>query len=87
MAIQGECVIAVSAGVMHTITATRDGGVFGWGAAKMLGIPHAATVVVVRPGEADDAKDEDEERVRLLIVMSPHRYPQLSCVPRSSRAV
>ena len=76
-ALQDEWVVAVSPATCHTIAVTRGGGVFGWGAADGLGLPEAATVVVVRPGEDDD--EEDEEQV---CIMSPHRYPQLSCVPR-----
>ncbi len=73
-----ERVVAVSVGVFHTIAAsTRDCSVFGWGRAEGLGLPEAITFEVVQPGE--DGDDEERE----VCIMSPHRYPQLSCVPRS----
>ncbi len=76
-ALHNESVIAMSP-AFHTIAATRDVGVFCWGAAGGLGMPHAATVVVVRPGKNDDAEE--------VCIISLHRNPQLSCVPCSSRA-
>ena len=36
--LQGEWVIAVSAGVAHTVAVTRGGSVFGWGDTGVLGL-------------------------------------------------
>ena len=44
-ALDGEWVIAVSAGKSHTIAVTRGGSVFGWGEASALGLPDTATTI------------------------------------------
>ncbi len=77
-ALRDELLVAVSPGMNHTVAATRGCSVFGWGEAKGLGLPEAASEEVAQPGEDDD--DEEEERE---CVMSSHRYPQLTCGPRS----
>ena len=76
---QGDWVVAVAAGSAHSLAVTRDGGVFGWGVADGLGLPHAQTVSVQRP---DAAEEDDEEDGSQLCVLSPHRYPHLACAPR-----
>ena len=48
----------------HAIAVTRVGGVFGWGAVEYLGLPETAAV-----------QNEGSE----WCVLSPCRYPQLSC--------
>ena len=67
-ALQGEWVVAVSAGVAHTIAVTRGGGMFGWGAANGLGLQDAAV-------SGDEDEDEDD-----ACILFPCRYPQLSSV-------
>ena len=42
--LQGEWVIAVSAGVAHTVAVKRGGSVFSWGKAQALGLQDAASV-------------------------------------------
>ena len=61
----GKWVVAVTCGIRHTIAVVRDGGVFGWGHAKGLGLP-----------EADAAVPDDGE-----CVFTPCRYSELSCLP------
>ena len=60
-----------SVGMYYTVAATHNVGVFGWGLAEGLGLPQATTDVI----DFDDAPR--------VCVLSPHRYPQLACVPRS----
>ncbi len=71
-ALPDACVVAVSAS--HTvagpaIAVTRDGSVFGWGLAELLGVPGTATAVLHR-----DARTGFEERH----IVSPFRFPHLS---------
>ena len=65
-ALRDECVVAVTCAHRHTVAATRDGRVFGWGYVHGLGLPEAAATV------ADDGDG--------YCVFSPCRYQQLSCM-------
>ncbi len=64
-----EWLVAVALGLYHTIVATRDGSVFGWGVGGGLCLSEAA------------ASEHDENGI--LSVVLPNRYPQLTCVLRS----
>ena len=63
--LRNEWVVAVTCGECHTIAAARDGGVFGWGYVKGLGLP-----------EADATAPNDG-----YCVVFPRRYRELSCIP------
>lgn len=66
-ALQGEWVVAVSIGHLHTFAIMRGGSVFGWGHVAALGLQGIAP------------RSEDLDGVDCLL--SPRRYSQLSCVP------
>ena len=76
-ALRDVWVVAVSLGMYHYITVTRDGGVFGWGAAERLSLPEAATVVVVEGGD-----DDEEEKSESTLCLS-FSFPHLPCILRS----
>ena len=63
--LRDEWVIAVTCGNRHAMAVVRNGGVFGWGYVKGLGLPEAAAA---SPDDGD-------------CVFSPVRYQQLSCIP------
>ena len=66
-ALRDEWVVAAAVGDMHAIAVTRDGIVFGWGAADRLGLPEAAAVV-----------HEDHDGDGATTIMLPCHYPQLT---------
>ena len=67
-ALKGHWVAAVSVGTSHTIAVTRGGSVFGWGRAAALGL---------WPENADFPENGKPH----FCILSPCRYPELSCVP------